>query len=83
VSIDIGIARKEKALTAPVAAVRENGGERSVQVVRDGRVQHAAVETGVRGSQRVEILSGVAAGEPLLLTRDIADGTRVRTQERP
>lgn len=82
VSIDIGIARKDKALTAPVDALRENGSDRSVQIVRNGRVQSAKVETGVRGSSRVEILSGVNAGDNVLLTRGIADGSAVRTQTR-
>jgi HlyD family secretion protein len=82
VSIDIGVARKDKALTAPLDALRESGGERSVQVVRDGRVQSARVEIGVRGAHRMEITSGVNAGDIVVLTRDIADGTRVRTRER-
>ena len=83
VSIDIGIARKEHALTAPLDALRENGSERSVQIVRDGRVQSARIETGVRGTNRFEIVSGVAAGDRVVLTRAIADGTAVRTRERP
>jgi len=81
VSIDIGIAQKDRALTLPLAALRENGSERTVQVVRDGRTQTLRVETGVRGTRRVEILSGVGAGEPVLLTRGMVDGARVRTQE--
>ena len=83
VSIDIGIARKDRALTAPLDALRENGSERSVQRVRDGRVQSVRIESGVRGSRRFEIISGVTAGDRLLLGRGITDGSRVRTRERP
>ena len=83
VSIDIGIARKDRALTAPLDALRENGSERSVQRVRDGRVQSVRIESGVRGSSRFEIISGVTAGDRLLLGRGITDGSRVRTRERP
>jgi HlyD family secretion protein len=82
VSIDIGIARKDRALTAPFDALRENGSERSVQRVRDGRVQSVRIESGVRGSSRFEIISGVTAGDRLLLGRGITDGSRVRTRER-
>ena len=82
VSIDIGIARKDRALTAPLDALRENGSERSVQLVRDGRVQSVRIESGVRGSGRFEIISGVTAGDRLLLGRGITDGSRVRTRER-
>ena len=83
VSIDIGIARKDRALTAPLDALRENGSERSVQRVHDGRVQSVRIESGVRGSRRFEIISGVTAGDRLLLGRGITDGSRVRTRERP
>lgn len=82
VSIDIGVARKERALTAPLDALRESGSERSVQVVREGRVQSTRVEIGVRGAHRVEIISGVNAGDHVVLTRNIADGSRVRTRTR-
>lgn len=82
VSIDISIAYKERALTAPLEALRENGGERSVQVVRDGRVQSVRIQSGVRGSNRFEIIAGVAAGDRLLLARGVPDGSRVRTRER-
>ena len=82
VSIDIGVARKEIALTVPVDALREAGNERSVQTVRDGMVQSARAETGVRGTTRVEIRSGLAAGDLVVVTRGIADGSRVRTQTR-
>jgi len=78
VSIDIGVARKERALTVPAEAVRESAGVRSVQVVRDGRVAAAKVETGVRSSARVEIAAGLSEGETVLLTKGIADGARVR-----
>jgi HlyD family secretion protein len=81
VSIDIGVARKEHALTVPAEAVRESAGVRSVQVVREGRVATAKIETGVRSSVRVEIASGLREGEVVLLARGIADGSRVRPRE--
>lgn len=81
VSIDIGVARKERALTVPAEAVRESAGVRSVQVVRDDRIATAKVETGVRSAARVEIASGLREGEVVLLTRGIADGSRVRPRE--
>lgn len=81
VSIDIGVARTERALTVPAAAMRESGNVSSVQVVRNGRVHSAKVETGVRTTARVEITSGAAEGEAVLLTKGIADGARVRPRE--
>ncbi len=81
VSISIDVARKASALTVPAEAVRESGGARSVQVVRNGRMETVQVETGVRTSARVEITSGINEGETVVLTRGIAVGARVRPGE--
>jgi HlyD family secretion protein len=81
VSIDIGVARKERALTVPAEAVRESSNARSVQVVREGHVQSVKVETGVRTTSRIEIAAGLSEGDTVLLTRGIADGSRVRPRE--
>ena len=81
VSIDIGVASKERVLTVPAEAVRESGSARSVQVVRDGHVESVRIETGMRTTTRVEITSGIREGEAVLLTRGIAAGSRVRPRE--
>ena len=81
VSISIDVARKASALTVPAEAVRESAGVRRVQVVRNGRVEAVKVETGVRTAARVEILSGIAEGDTVVLARDIANGSRVRPKE--
>ena len=81
VSIDIGVGRKEHALTVPADAVRELGSTSTVQVVRDRSVVSVKIEIGVRATGRYEILSGIAEGDAVVLTRGIADGTRVRAQE--
>jgi len=80
ISIDIGVARKERALTVPAPAVRENSAGRTVQVVRGGRVATVKVDTGVRTGSRVEILSGLTAGEAVVLAPGLKDGARVRTR---
>ena len=81
VSIDIGVGRKERALTVPAEAVREAGGAQTVQVMRDGTVRSVKVETGIRTGSSAEIVSGLAAGDSVVLTRGIDDGARVRALE--
>jgi len=81
VSIDIGAERKVRAITVPAEAVRESGGSPAVQVTRDGVVRTMKVEIGIRTVSRCEILSGVAEGEAVVLTRGIDDGARVRVRE--
>jgi HlyD family secretion protein len=81
VSIDIGVGRKARALTVPSEAVRESGGTQTVQVVRDGAARSVKVELGIRTGSRAEILSGVAEGDAVVLTRGIDDGARVSALE--
>jgi HlyD family secretion protein len=81
ISIDMGVAHKDRALTVPAPAVRESGGARTVQIVRGGRAETVKVETGVRTGSRVEIVSGAAAGDTVVLTPGIPDGARVRTRD--
>jgi RND family efflux transporter MFP subunit len=51
----------------PAASVMRIGQLESVQVVRDGRVFRRLVRTGPRHDGQVEILSGLAAGEQVLV----------------
>jgi HlyD family secretion protein len=83
VSIDIGAGRKERALTVPSEAVHESGGSQTVQVVRDGTVRSVKVEVGIRTGSRSEIVSGIAEGDTVVLTRGIEDGARVHALEVP
>jgi RND family efflux transporter MFP subunit len=54
-------------LSVPVTAVARSGTERAVFVVRsDGAVEKRSVTTGIETADRVEIRSGVAAGEQVI-----------------
>jgi RND family efflux transporter MFP subunit len=69
-------------LVAPMAAVDIRGLRPTVVRLRGGRVVRAQVELGLRdeAAETVEISSGVAAGDTLLLgaAQGISQGTRVR-----
>ena len=66
-------------LLIPRAAVREEGGERRVWVVEEGRVEDRAVELGARSGDRVQVLSGLAAGERVVVesSEELAEGREV------
>ena len=55
------------AITVPVSAVYSVGQIELVQIVKDGRVIRRAVRTGPKHDATVEILSGLNAGDVLLL----------------
>jgi membrane fusion protein (multidrug efflux system) len=67
---DVTLAVREvpDALTVPsIAVIPELGGKR-VWVVEDGAAQPRPVETGLRTADRVEVTSGLAAGERVIVT---------------
>jgi hypothetical protein len=51
----------------PVAAVREEGGETVVWLVRDGRLESRAVQAGPASGGFREIRSGLVGGEMVLV----------------
>ena len=73
---------RRQALTAPFTAVDVRGVRPSVLVVKGGKTERREVQIGLRDeeSERLEIISGVAAGDTLLIgaAQGISPGTPVR-----
>lgn len=81
VSVDIEVARRSGVVIAPADAVRDAASAAPwVLVVREGKAVRQPVAVGLRGDDRVELVSGVAAGEPLVPAGSpaIGPGQRVR-----
>lgn len=70
---------KPVAMVIPSQSVQKD----KVYVVRDGRLTVADVKMGLRSVERVEILSGLAAGDQVVVSPvgDMKEGQRVRTEE--
>lgn len=86
VSVDIEVAHRDDAIVAPAAAVHDsNSNTPWVMVVERRRAHRRIVKLGVRGSDRVEILSGLQAGDLLISsnTANIAEGQRVHANVLP
>jgi len=73
--VNIVISNKPRALLVPGGAVREG----ALWIVENGRARKVAVETGIRGPDRIEILRGVSEGVCVLSqpTSEIKNGQRV------
>lgn len=69
-------------LTIPLTAVTERGQLRSVFVAENGVARTRLITVGQRAGDRVEVLSGLTAGDSLVISapRDLADGTRVEVR---
>lgn len=68
-----------RVLTIPREAVREQGQLRSVLTIENGTARSRLIRTGAERGGRVEVLSGLAAGERVIapLPAGLADGQRV------
>jgi hypothetical protein len=67
-------------LVVPKTAVRTDSGASVLFVVRDERVERRAVKVGAADGDQVEIVSGVNAGEKVVIDGPptLADGARVK-----
>ncbi len=81
---DSGAEATRAILTVPAAAVVERGGHSVVFTVRQGRASQVAVETGTRYGGALEIRSGLAGGEIVVLEppERLRDGSRVKLSAR-
>ena len=77
-------ATAETAVLVPASAVVSFAGVDKVLVVQDGRASEKRVTTGRREADRVEIVAGLSAGEPVIQTPgSIVEGTPVRVAGGP
>ncbi|MDD4953054.1 MAG: efflux RND transporter periplasmic adaptor subunit [Desulfovibrionaceae bacterium] len=70
------------ALTTPLFAVQDRGGERVVFVVEDEHARARTVVPGVIDGDRVQILEGLRIGDRVIVTGqdNVEDGTRVSAE---
>lgn len=70
------------ALTLPRAAVTHAGGQTGVWRAVDGRARFQPVRVGMQTAEQVQIVSGLAAGERVIVysAKQLDDGVRVRAQ---
>jgi multidrug efflux pump subunit AcrA (membrane-fusion protein) len=63
----LSVRQAHNAVTAPAAAVFSVDGHDAVWLVRDGHAVQTRVTVGVQGQDRVQIVSGVGAGDALVV----------------
>lgn len=82
VSIDIPGPQLKQALFVPADMVRQLQSDAPFVIVeRAGVATRVAVRTGLQMQGRTQITQGIAAGERLILTRDIELGARVQARK--
>lgn len=78
--VSIRLPARKNVLSLPPSALVRQSGRVGVFVVEDGRARFAAVNTGIRTENGVEILDGLAEGARVVTqkARPLADGDRLR-----
>ncbi|MGC4877209.1 efflux RND transporter periplasmic adaptor subunit [Micromonospora sp. DT43] len=78
--VHLRVREADDAVTVPASAVFSADGRDAVWVVRDGKADRAPVTVGVQGSDLVQILNGVQAGDRVVVrgTDQVRDGQEVR-----
>lgn len=83
VSVDIAVASRKDTLVLPTRAVHDLGTSPWVLKIVDGRAQKVPVKAGLRAAGKVEIVSGVSAGDEIVpVTARVSAGSRVRASTR-
>lgn len=79
VVVHVTIWNSDSALAVPTGALFRKGNDWAVYTVRDGRARTAIVQVGHRNNRQAEILSGLSAGDLLILhpSDRVNDGARV------
>ena len=81
-SIEVETARRDQALALPVRALAgaADGPTATVRVVVAGRVEERSIQLGLRTLDAVEVRSGLAPGDIVLLDKLARPGSRVRVE---
>ena len=76
VEANLVVTQRDKALLVPSSAVQKN----NVWVVQNGAAHQQAIQVGIAGSSKTEVLSGLSDGVQVvtLPTAEITEGRRVR-----
>jgi RND family efflux transporter MFP subunit len=82
--IQTNVARKDQALTIPVAAVMNSGGNRSVFVASPaGTLEERTIRTGMEGENSLEVLAGLTAQDLVVISNRtlLRPGQKVQARE--
>ncbi|MFH7409242.1 efflux RND transporter periplasmic adaptor subunit [Acinetobacter variabilis] len=81
VSVNVETGRRDRTLAIPNDALgKVQGGQATVLLIRDSKIQRQKVQLGLRGLAMSEVISGLKAGDQVMsdATSALKDGTRVR-----
>jgi HlyD family secretion protein len=81
--VTVNIAERKNVLVVPLSTIKEEGGQKYVPVMVDGKEQNKPVRTGLSDDEKAEILSGLSEGDLIVLPADKPKTTSTKNQGPP
>jgi RND family efflux transporter MFP subunit len=77
--VSLDLKRMANAVTVPVAEIRMQGADRSVFVLRGGKVKELKVKTGIESPEWIQVVDGLTNGEDVVVASagQLTDGSPV------
>lgn len=74
--VSLHIGERNNVLTVPILAIRDNRGQRFVQVLRKGQVEpeQVMIKTGMSSEDRIEVTSGLNEGDIVVISQSGSAG---------
>lgn len=69
--VEIRTESRTEAALLPYEALFDHNGRQTIAIIENGQIAFRTVETGIESFTRIEILSGIHAGEPVVIPEDI------------
>jgi len=77
------VGERKNVLVVPLAAIKEENGQKSVEVMVNGKVQSIAVNIGLKDDENVEILSGLSEADQIVIPAAKAKKTTTKQNQGP
>lgn len=65
--VSVRIGERNNVVAVPILALKDNKGQRFVNVLKDGQIQAVRVSTGLASEDQIEVTKGLEAGQTILL----------------
>jgi HlyD family secretion protein len=65
--VTLHVGESRNVLVVPLAAVKEDKGQKYIQVMVNGKAENMPVQVGIADDEKIEIQSGIQEGDPIIL----------------
>ncbi|HWR44990.1 efflux RND transporter periplasmic adaptor subunit [Sporomusa sp.] len=81
--VTINVGESKNSLVVPLTAIKEEKGQKYVQVMVNGKTQKTSVKTGLNDDEKMEIISGLSEGDSVVLPASKAKSSTSNNNQGP